>query len=108
MSLHKRRPRMPDDPQVIQILEALRRAGLVRVNDIEKRRDALRGEIEAALAGKPPAVIAFPACADVLLATVASKQNDEIARIFGEYFTFAKHSVVPRGSPVLTQLDEAL
>lgn len=81
---------------------------MLRVSDISQRRDKIREEIETALVSKAAGIGAFPPCSDVLLSTINGTQNDDVSQMFAEYFTFSRHSVVPKGSPVFDQLDKAL
>ena len=58
-----------------------------------EQENKLKERLDQALASKKPVSIAFPGCADVLLALAREKEADKIWEYFQDYFDYERHRV---------------
>ena len=93
-----------DPEQLRAILQALAGAGGLPIT--LSQATSARVPVEVKLNELTAVTVAFPPCADVLLALIDRQVSDEITRFFDEYFRFCRHEIVAQ-SPNL-QLDDVL
>jgi hypothetical protein len=62
----------------------------------------------AELNKKPRATVAFPPCADDMLALIKSADSDDVTKYFNEYFKFRRHVILGQDKNTLQELLEQL
>jgi hypothetical protein len=102
-----------DVEQLGKLLAALATTGGVPIALSQAPPTVVTRLVEA-LASRPPVTVAFPPCADVMLALIHTGpsfgQADDVTKLFAEYFKFAQHQILvqPQGRALADVLDPGL
>lgn len=94
--------------QLLKAFEAMNRPIPITFQTLPEDQNKLKERLNKGLYDKAPVTVAFPNCADVMLALIKTSNSDEITGFFKDYFKFCDHRIVADASDVTTVLDQKL
>lgn len=95
--------------QLLKAFEAMNRPIPITFQGASSEaEDRLKEKLNQGLYDARPVTVAFPNCADVMLALIKTSNSDEITRFFKDYFKFCDHRIVADTGDLTNALDQKL